>query len=78
MHRKMIEKIILEGNIQQMVELKDVLLELIDDLKVSDYEAYLCAEYDIHKILYGKHIGEDLAKCWVSKMQNKDGTTGEH
>ena len=38
----------------------------------------MCTEYEINKIAHNGHIGEDVAKCWVSKMQNKDGTKGEH
>lgn len=78
MHREHIKKIIEHGTTSQMVELRDVLVGLVDYLKCNDYEQYLCTEYEINKIANGGHIGEELAKCWVSKMENKDGTRGEH
>ena len=61
-----------------MVELRDVIVNMVDYLKCNDYDEYLCTEYEINKIAHNGHIGEDVAKCWVSKMQNKDGTKGEH
>ena len=61
-----------------MIELRDVLVELVDYLKCNDYEQYLCTEYEINKIAHDGHLGEEVAKCWVSKMENKDGTRGEH
>lgn len=61
-----------------MVELRDVIVNIVDYLKCNDYDEYLCTEYEINKIAHNGHIGEDVAKCWVSKMQNKDGTKGEH
>lgn len=78
MHKYNIKKIVESNSKEQMLELEEVLIELIDYLKISDYDKYKEAEYDIHKILYHDHIGEDLAKKWVSKMKNKDGSEGEH
>ena len=34
--------------------------------------------YDLHCVAYGPHFDEALAKLAVSKMQNTDGTNGEH
>lgn len=78
MHREHIKHIIEHGTTSQMVELRDVIVNMVDYLKCNDYDEYLCTEYEINKIAHNGHIGEDVAKCWVSKMQNKDGTKGEH
>ena len=78
MHREHIKHIIEHGTTSQMVELRDVIVNIVDYLKCNDYDEYLCTEYEINKIAHNGHIGEDVAKCWVSKMQNKDGTRGEH
>ena len=78
MHREHIKHIIEHGTTSQMVELRDVIVNVVDYLKCNDYDEYLCTEYEINKIAHNGHIGEDVAKCWVSKMQNKDGTRGEH
>lgn len=75
MHKKNIRKIIETGTPMQMHELEEVFIDAVCRL---DKEDYLDIEMDIHKILYGEHLGEDLAKCWVSAMENKDGTHGAH
>ena len=78
MHKEHIKHIIEHGTTSQMIELRDVIVNVVDYLKCNDYDEYLCTEYEINKIAHNGHIGEDVAKCWVSKMQNKDGTKGEH
>ena len=78
MQKKNIDKIIESNDNAKMHELKDVLVCLIDSVKVYDYHQYLEYEYKIHCIVYGKHLGKDLAEHWVSCMENKDGTKGEH
>ena len=78
MHKEHIEQIIKHGDNQQMMDMKELLIDLIDCLKYSDYDKYLWTEYELTKIANHGHMGEKLAKCWVSKMENKDGTTGEH
>lgn len=78
MHRKNIERIIESNDNTKMHKLKDLLLCLIDDLKGTDYHKYLMYEYKIHTIAYGEHLGKELAEHWVSCMENKDGTKGEH
>ena len=78
MHRKHIERIIKEGTIAQMVELKDLFICAIDTIKKLDEGKYEWFECKLHKILYGYHMGEDTAKEWVMSMVNKDGTYGAH
>lgn len=78
MHRKSINHIIETGSNSDMRELKDIFINLIDYLKVHDEDKYRQEEYKLYKLAYGKHVDEELAKYWVSKMENKDGTVGQH
>ena len=78
MHRANIKSIIEHGTIDQMQEMREVFEELVDYLKVYDYDMYLCIEYQLHAIAHNGHLGEHLAKHWTSKMKNKDGTCGAH
>lgn len=78
MHRENIKKIIEHGTIDQMQEMREVFEELIDYLKAYDHDMYLCVEYELHCIAHEGHLGEHLAKRWVGKMKNKDGTCGAH
>jgi len=78
MHRKSINHIIETGNNSDMRELKDIFIDLIDYLKIYDADKYKQEEYELYKLAYGKHIDEELAKRWVSEMENKDGTVGQH
>lgn len=75
MHKYLIEKIISEGSPAQMRELKEVMIESICKLDEKDYKE---TELELHEIVYGEHLGEYLAKKWVSSMENKDGTKGGH
>ena len=78
MHRELIDKIIDEGSKEDMECLKHILVDLIDELTYSDREKYKKIEYKLYKKVHGEHLDEETAKCWVSHMQNKDGTKGEH
>ena len=78
MHRENIEQIIEHGTEEQMHEMREVFEELVDYLKITDHDKYVCVEYELHKIALGGHLGEHLAKKWVAKMNNKDGTRGGH
>lgn len=78
MHREHIQHIISHGTVAQMEDLKEVLIDVIHELKTVDYDKYIAAEYEIAKIAHHGHVDETLARCWVGKMKNKDGTTGEH
>jgi len=78
MHKANIDHIIKQGTFQQMEEMREVLVEAISKLKEFSPTSYSEVEFDLHKIAHNGKLGEDLAKKWVSCMQNKDGTTGEH
>lgn len=76
MHTKLIDEIITKGNNEDMKYLEKVLIELITDLKHTDYSKYKAIEYNMYKQVNGSHICEELAKEWVSSMENKDGSIG--
>lgn len=78
MHRNLITKIVEHGSNDDMHKLKHIMCKVVDKLKILDYDDYKEAEYELYKIALGKHLNEELAKEWTSKMINKDGTHGEH
>lgn len=78
MHSKLIEKIINNGNNKDMLGLKDILNNLLDNLKINDFKQYNVVSHKLYKLVYGDKLSEDLAKKWVKSMKNKDNTTGEH
>lgn len=63
MHRKNIEKIIESGTLMQMYDLKEILVCAIDDMKTLDKNKYKEYEMCIHRIIYGNHLGKELATC---------------
>lgn len=78
MHRKLIKEIIANKSTIDMEELEHIMCCMIDDIKHSNHDLYKRIEYKLFKLAYGKHLNEELATKWVSKMENKDGTYGEH
>lgn len=78
MHKELIKKIIEKGTPEDMECLKDIVLGLFDHIKICDRGEYKELEYKLYKIVYGEHLNEELAHKWVAKMENKDGTKGEH
>lgn len=74
----LIKKIIEKGSSADMECLKDVMIEMLDDIKMYDKDEYKKIEYKLYSVLYGDHLNEELAKKWVSEMENKDGTKGAH
>lgn len=73
-----VKKIVKDENDEHMDCLNEMFDKLICDLKESDPEKYLHYKYKLHKLAYGEHLTEEMAREWVSKMKNKDGTVGEH
>ena len=67
--KKMIEKIVDDGNVEEMHELSYVLQEVLDILK--DYNPDKYKEYEMHlyKMAYGCNLSQDMAEEIVSKMQ---------
>jgi hypothetical protein len=65
----MIEKIVDDGDVEEMHELSCVLVEVLDILK--DYNPNKYKEYEMHlyKMAYGCNLSQDMAEEIVSKMQ---------
>ena len=78
MHKSIIKSIINSNNKFHMEHLEELLIDLIDDLKVFDHAKYLSIEHELYCLIHGQHLSNDLAHHWVSQMKNKDGTHGEH
>lgn len=78
MHKKLIKEIIAGKSQASMQELECITIQMLDELKEKDYEAYKHLEFKLYKLVYGEHLNEDLATEWVHHMENKDGTHGEH
>ena len=76
--KKMMDIIVEKGNKEQMDKLGNMFVDMVYDLKEKDPMKFKSIEYEMHKIAYGDHLTEWQAKCWVSSMENKDGTKGEH
>lgn len=78
MHKTLIPKIFEENKPENMECIQHVFIDLIDCLKFLDHDKYEHVEHKLYKMVYGEHLNKDLAYKWVSHMENKDGTTGEH
>lgn len=78
MHRELIKEIVARKNQIDMEELECIVVDMMDDIKKKDKDLYKRMEYKLYKMIYGEHLNEKLSHKWVSEMENKDGTTGEH
>ena len=78
MHRTLIPKIIEEAKPENMACLEHVMIDMVDCLKIVDHDMYKHVEHKLYRMVYGNHLSAELAHKWVSKMKNKDGTTGPH
>ena len=78
MHKENIQYIVDHGTPADMAELKELMDSAICDLKMYNHAAYMRYEYELQKLAHHGHMSEALARKWVSKMHNKDGTIGQH
>lgn len=78
MHKKLIKDIIARADRTDMEKLEYIMCEALEDLKRKDLTCYKHVKHKLYKIAYGDHLNEELAYEWVSSMENKDGTIGEH
>lgn len=76
--RKMLDKIISDGDTSSMHMLNDTFISMLNTIKYTDHEEYKNIKYKLCAEAYDNHLSEEMAKCWVSEMKNKDGTHGEH
>lgn len=67
--KKMIEKIVDDGNVEEMHELSYVLQEVLDILKDYNPDKYKEYEMYLYKMAYGCNLSQDMAEEIVSKMQ---------
>ena len=68
----------IQGNEQNMKKFFEAVIEAVEDMEEKDKHAYYKSYFTIHESIFGKHFNEELVKWAVSKMENVDGTTGEH
>lgn len=78
MHKKLIKQLVKNEKQEDMEYLEYLLDTMICELKELNKTKYDEIEFELYRRVYGDHLNEDLAKKWVAKMKNKDGTTGEH
>lgn len=76
--KEIIDKIIEKDDEQEMRGLGLVLLSSLNELKKHDEKLYKDFSGDICFYAYGKHLSKITAIEWVFKMENNDGTVGEH
>ncbi|MEF2911438.1 MAG: hypothetical protein U0O09_04440 [Phascolarctobacterium sp.] len=58
--------------------MEEIVCGALEKLKMHCPDLFYRTLYDLHCVAYGPHFDEALAKLAVSKMQNTDGTNGEH
>ena len=78
MHKKLIKQLVKNEKQEDMEYLEYLLDTMICELKELNKTKYDEIEFELYRRVYGDHLNEELAKKWVAKMKNKDGTTGEH
>lgn len=72
--KKMIQKIVDGGSIEEMHELSDILQDVMEIVQNYDPERYKKYEMCLYKMAYGNNFTPDMAREIVSKMQ----PYGEH
>lgn len=66
------------GNDTKEQAMEEVICESLEKLKLYCPTLFYATLYKLHCVAYGPHFDETLAKMAVSKMENVDGTYGEH
>lgn len=66
---KIIQRIIDNGNVDDMHELSDILEDVLEELQNYDKEYYKKYEMDLYEMAYGCVLNEEMAKEIVSKMR---------
>lgn len=78
MIKKLINAIIEKGDKDAMIDISDIFIDMLYDLKNTNKAWYNSIQYKMYELAYGEHLTESLARQWVDCMENKDGTKGEH
>ncbi len=73
-----VDRIVEHGDTAQMHELAHMFVKLVYNLKQTSPDWYKSIEYDLHVMACGEHLNEHMARKWVCKMENADGTKGAH
>ena len=68
----------IKNNPSKMKCVFDYVISSIEDMKLTNEKAYWKARLGLHESMYGCHFDSTLAHYAVSKMENVDGTWGEH
>lgn len=66
---EMIEKIIDNGNLEDMQTLSELLEDTLEIIKNYDKECYKEFEMKLYVLAYGNHLNKSIAEEIVSKMQ---------
>ena len=66
---KIIQRIIDNGNIEDMHELSDILEDVLEDLQNYDKDYYKKYEMDLYEMAYGCVLNDEMSKEIVSKMK---------
>lgn len=61
-----------------MVEWQDIIIDLMEELKVSKPKMYNRFYDKFYRSVYGDHFSEEMVMKAVKGMENVDGTMGEH
>lgn len=78
MYKHLLKKIIERGDRDDMEHLECILDDFMCELEEQDEPRYKRLLMGLYCRVYGEHLNDELAHKWVSKMENKDGTRGEH
>lgn len=78
MYKHLLKKIIERGDVSDMEYLECLLDDFMRELEEEDEPRYKRLLMGLYCRVYGKHLNNELAHKWVSEMENKDGTRGEH
>lgn len=71
MHKELIAEI-------SNLETSKKIIKMLFHILKKEEELYECAEEALYIEIKGEHLDKEMAECWVSKMDNNDGTKGAH
>lgn len=63
---------------EKKIEMKEIVCEALERMKNECGETFWKAVTKLHVLAYGPHFDESTAKMAVERMENVDGTHGEH
>ena len=67
--REYIEKIVDGGDINEMKELSNMLIDLMYEVKKADEKLYHKYKMELYEMAYGKRLNEEMAEHIVEKMK---------